>query len=71
MIKILNYALNLIKLGRIRKMSVKSTKFDDENSIIWHWKYAELIYHVTKKTKYRLESFHLLAGTKALYTPRH
>lgn len=35
-----------------------------------HWKYAFLVYNQSKKTKYRLESFLLLAGINALFTPR-
>ncbi|CAC5406573.1 unnamed protein product [Mytilus coruscus] len=38
--------------------------------LVRHWKYAGLVYHIAKKTKYRLESFLLLAGINALYTPR-
>ncbi|CAC5391207.1 unnamed protein product [Mytilus coruscus] len=68
--KILNYATNLTKLGLLRKLSVMATRYGDGLRAMRHWKYAFLVYHQSKKTKYRLESFLLLAGINALFTPR-
>lgn len=68
--KVFNYASNLTKLGIIRKVAVKSTRYGDGMRLVRHWKYAGLVYHIAKKTKYRLESFLILAGINALYTPR-
>lgn len=66
-----NYATNFMKFWLLRKTNVMSTRSGDGNRIVRHWRYAMLLYHTARKTKYRLEAFLLLAGTMALYTPRH
>lgn len=65
-----NYATNLTKMGLLRKVVIKATRYGDGERVLRHWKYAMLLYHQQHKIKYRLESFLLLAAVNALFTPR-
>ncbi|XP_033738678.1 uncharacterized protein LOC117326153 isoform X3 [Pecten maximus] len=65
-----NYATNVTKYGLLRKISVLATRNGDGIRQIRHWKYGLLVYDLSHKIKYRLESFLLLAGVNALFTEK-
>lgn len=65
-----NYATNVTKYGLLRKISVLATRSGDGIRQIRHWKYALLVYDLSHKIKYRLESFLLLAGVNAVFTEK-
>lgn len=62
-----NYATNVTKYGLLRKISILATRSGDGIRQIRHWKYALLVYDLSHKIKYRLESFLLLAGVNAVF----
>jgi hypothetical protein len=65
-----NYATNVTKYGLLRKISVLATRSGDGIRQLRHWKYALLVYNLSHKIKYRLESFLLLAGVNAVFTEK-
>ena len=68
--RVYNYATNITKLGLLRRVVLIATRYGDGERVLRHWKYAMLLYHQAHKTKYKLDSFLLLAGVNALFTPR-
>lgn len=65
-----NYATNVTKYGLLRKISILATRSGDGIRQIKHWKYALLVYDLSHKIKYRLESFLLLAGVNAVFSEK-
>lgn len=65
-----NYATNVTKYGLLRKISILPTRSEDGIRQIRHWKYALLVYDLSEKIKYRLESFLLLAGVNAVFSDK-
>lgn len=65
-----NYATNVTKYGLLRKISILATRSEDGIRQIRHWKYALLVYDLSHKIKYRLESFLLLAGVNAVFSEK-
>lgn len=47
-----------------------ATRSGDGIRQIRHWKYALLVYDLSHKIKYRLESFLLLAGVNAVFSEK-
>lgn len=56
-------ATNVTKYGLLKKNSILATRSGDGIRQIRHWKYALLVYDLSHKIKYRLESFLLICFT--------
>lgn len=63
-------ATNVTKYGLLKKNSILATRSADGIRQIRHWKYALLVYDLSHKIKYRLESFLLLAGVNAVFSEK-
>ena len=65
-----NYATAILKYGLVHRVSIISTSSGDGERQLRHWWFALLSYHLSGKTKFRLEAFLINAAVKALLPER-
>ena len=63
---VLNHSCNLLILGILFRIIQKTTEVGDGDRNVRNWKLSLLLYHSTRKYKYRLESFLFTSSVKAL-----